>query len=73
MAANAKSDGTKLLQALKIQSNDPEGLLALVTEAKLAIAQSAPAGLDISSCESGNDAKYNSMVQEAGRCLSLCR
>jgi hypothetical protein len=68
LAGNAQSDGNKLLQALKIQSNDPEGLLALVTETKLAISQSAPAGVDISSCESGNGEKYQTMVQEAGTC-----
>jgi hypothetical protein len=66
MAGNAQNDGNKLLQTLKIQSSDPEGLLALVTETKLAISQSTPAGVDISSCESGNDAKYQTMVQEAG-------
>ena len=67
MAGNAQADGNKLLQALRVQSNDPEALLALVTETKLAISQSAPAGVDISSCESGNDQKYQAMVQEAGR------
>jgi len=69
LAANAQNDGNKLLQTLKIQSNDPEGLLALVTETKLAISQSTPAGVDISTCESGNDAKYEAMIQEAGTCL----
>jgi hypothetical protein len=67
MAGNAHTDGNKLLQAHKVQSSDPEGLLALVTETKLAITQTAPAGVDISSCVSGNDQKYQAMVQEAGR------
>jgi hypothetical protein len=66
MTGNARSDGNRLLQALKVQSNDPEALLALVTETKLAISQAAPAGVDISSCESGNDEKYQTMVKEAG-------
>jgi hypothetical protein len=66
METNAESDGNKLLQALKIQSNDPEALLALVTESKLAIAAVKPAGIDVSSCEDGNDQKYQAMVQEAG-------
>lgn len=66
MSGNAHSDGSRLLQALRVQSNDPEALLALVTETKLAISQSAPAGVDISSCESGNDEKYQTMVKEAG-------
>ncbi|XP_023726591.1 uncharacterized protein LOC111874939 [Cryptotermes secundus] len=72
MAGNAQADGNKLLQALRVQSNDPEALLALVTETKLAISQSAPAGVDISSCESGNDQKYQAMVQEAGPGIEAC-
>jgi hypothetical protein len=68
METNAEGDGNRLLQALKIQSNDPEGLLALVTESKLAIAAVKPADVDVSSCENGNDQKYQAMVQEAGEC-----
>jgi hypothetical protein len=63
---NAENDANQLLQVLQIQSNDPEGLLALVTEAKLSIAAIKPTDIDVSACEDGNDQKYQAMVQEAG-------
>jgi hypothetical protein len=68
METNAERDGNQLLQALNIQSNDPEGLLALVTESRLAIDAIKPADIDVSSCEEGNNQKYKAMVQEAGEC-----
>lgn len=66
LETNAENDGNQLLQALQIQSNDPEGLLALVTEAELAIAAMKPTDIDVSACEDGNDQKYQAMIQEAG-------
>lgn len=68
LVTKAENDGSQLLQALQIQSNDPEGLLALVTEAKLAIAAIKPPDIDVSACEDGNDQKYQAMIQEAGKC-----
>jgi hypothetical protein len=68
METNAESDGNQLLQTLNIQSNDPEGLLALVTESRFAIDAIKPADIDVSSCEEGNDQKYQAMIREAGEC-----
>jgi hypothetical protein len=67
METKAEKDGNQLLQVLNIQSKDPEGLLALVTESKLAIDAIKPADIDVSSCEVGNDQKYKAIVQEAGK------
>ncbi|XP_069700762.1 uncharacterized protein [Periplaneta americana] len=72
LVANAQQAANNFLQSLKIQSSDPEGLLALITEDKMAIAAKTPAGVDVSSCTNGNDAKYQSMIQEAGPGIQAC-
>ncbi|KAJ4427677.1 hypothetical protein ANN_25326 [Periplaneta americana] len=65
MAGNAEQDANNLLQSMKIQSSDPEGLIALITETKMAIAFKTPAaGVDGTSCTNKNDPSTNPSSRE---------
>ncbi|XP_069702323.1 uncharacterized protein [Periplaneta americana] len=73
MAGNAKQDANNLLQSMKIQSSDPEGLIALITETKMAIAFKTPAaGVNGTACTNKNDPKYQTILQEAGPGIQVC-